>query len=140
MAAKLQIEFQVSKSGNALEIGDKLSGLLKSKSDQIPPAYMCNKEKLVIIIYEKVDKILKEYISSLNPDKTANIAYISVYGEGGEELTAMSKGLGVNVTGVYNVGVKKGLFGKGKMTEEQLEGAVKFAKDEANKLFESLHL
>ena len=36
MAAKLQIEFQVSKSGNALEIGDKLSGMLKSKSDQIP--------------------------------------------------------------------------------------------------------
>ena len=62
MAAKLQIEFQVTKSGHPLEISDHLSSLLKSKSDQIPPAYMCNKEKLVFIIYEKVDKVLKEYI------------------------------------------------------------------------------
>ena len=64
MAAKLQIEFQVTKSGHPLEISDHLSSLLKSKSDQIPPAYMCNKEKLVFIIYEKVDKVLKEYIEN----------------------------------------------------------------------------
>lgn len=140
MAAKLQIEFQITKSGNPLEISDHLSSILKSKSDQIPPAYMCNNEKLVIIIFEKVDKVMREYISSLNSSKTANIAYISIYGDGLEELSQISKTAGVNVVGTYNVGVKKSLFGKGKMSQEQLDGAVKFAKEEANKLFESLHL
>ena len=140
MAAKLQIEFQVTKSGHPLEISDHLSSLLKSKSDQIPPAYMCNKEKLVFIIYEKVDKVLKEYIESLNQEKTANVAYISMYREGMDELSSISKGLGVNVVGTYNVGIKKGLFGKGKLTQEEIEGAVEFAKKEANQLFESLHL
>ena len=140
MAAKLQIEFQVTKSGNPLQIADHLSSLLKSKSDQIPPAYMCNKEKLVIIIYEKVDKVMREYIGSLNSEKTANIAYISIYGDGLDELESISKGQGVNVVGRYNVGTKKGLFGKGKLTEEGLNGAVEFAKKEANQLFESLHL
>ncbi len=140
MAAKLQIEFQVTKSGNPLQIADHLSSLLKSKSDQIPPAYMCNKEKLVIIIYEKVDKVMREYIGSLNSEKTANIAYISIYGDGLDELESISKGQGVNVVGKYNVGIKKGLFGKGKLTEEGLNGAVEFAKKEANQLFESLHL
>ena len=61
MAAKLQIEFQVTKSGNPLEISDHLSTLLKSKSDQIPPAYMCNKEKLVFSIFPNK---LKELFSS----------------------------------------------------------------------------
>ena len=103
MAAKLQIEFQVTKSGNPLQIADHMSSLLKSKSDQIPPAYMCNKEKLVIIIYEKVDKVMREYIGSLNSEKTANIAYISIYGDGLDELESISKGQGVNVVGKYNV-------------------------------------
>ena len=136
--AKLQIEFQITKSGNTLQIADQLSSLLKSKSDQIPPAYMCNKEKLVIIIFEKVDKVLKEYIGSLDTNKTANIAYISMNGSGLDVLSEISKGKGVNVVGTYNVGLKKSLFGSSKMTDEQLKGAVEFAKKEAGQLFESM--
>lgn len=139
MAAKLQIEFQVSKSDIPLLISDRLSSLLKSKSDQIPPAYACNKEKLVFIIFEKADKKLKEYISSLDTDKTANIAYISVFGKDTDVLADISRGLGVNVVEPYNVGVKKGFFGS-KLTEEELNGATEYAKKTAEGMFESLHL
>ena len=63
--AKLQIEFQVTKSGIPLEISDHLSSLLSSKSDQIPPAYMCNHEKLVFILFDKLDKKLREYLGEM---------------------------------------------------------------------------
>ena len=140
MAARLQIEFQVTKTGLPQQISDHFSTLLKSKSDQIPPAYMCNKEKLVFIIFEKVDKVLREYVESLDTSKTENIAYVSVFGQGDDELKKISESKGVNVAGVYDVGVKKGLFGGGKLTQEELDGAVGFAKKTAESLFESLHL
>lgn len=136
--AKLQIEFQVTKSGIPLEISDHLSSLLSSKSDQIPPAYMCNHEKLVFILYDKLDKKLREYLNEMGTEKTANIAYISTFGENIDEVCEISQKLGVNVAGTLNLGVKKGLFGKAKLTDADVQKAVEFARETAQGLFTSL--
>lgn len=136
--AKLQIEFQVTKSGIPLEISDHLSSLLSSKSDQIPPAYMCNHEKLVFILYDKLDKKLREYLGEMGTEKTANIAYISTFGDNIDEVCEISHNLGVEVAGTLNLGVKKSLFGKGKLTDADVQKAVDFARETAQKLFTSL--
>lgn len=136
--AKLQIEFQVTKSGIPLEISDHLSSLLSSKSDQIPPAYMCNHEKLVFILYDKLDKKLREYLGEMGTEKTANIAYISTFGDNIDEVCEISRNLGVEVAGTLNLGVKKSLFGKGKLTDADVQKAVDFARETAQKLFTSL--
>ncbi len=136
--AKLQIEFQVTKSGIPLEISDHLSSLLSSKSDQIPPAYMCNHEKLVFILFDKLDKKLREYLGEMGTEKTANIAYISTFGEGLDEVCEISRKLGVNVAGTLNLGIKKSLFGKGKLTDADVQKAVEFARTTAQSLFTTL--
>ncbi|MFR5072085.1 MAG: hypothetical protein ACLTDS_08110 [Bianqueaceae bacterium] len=83
---KLQVLF-FNKYGHAQVIADKLSSLFRCKCDQIPPAYQCNKEKLVFIAYEKhgaLDKKFLEFLKEMDTNKTANVALIEISKTGNE--------------------------------------------------------
>ena len=132
------------KGGQARLIGDALADLFKCKSDQIPPAYQCNKEKLVIITYEKFGKLPKkftEFIESLTTDKVLNVALIEISktgNEGFDELKTMFEKNGVKVVATKGIAVKKGLFGGAKITEDQVKEAVDFSHELAASMFDSI--
>lgn len=140
---RLQV-FLYSKFGYAQAIADEISEMFNCKCDQIPPAYQCDEEKLVFIVYEKygsLDKKLTEYMNEMDSKKCINIAFIEVSNTGSEALDQLSKLVeshGVNVSGTHSVIVKHGFMHKGKLTQEQLEDCKKFADEQGKKNFEFL--
>lgn len=140
---KLQV-FLYSKNGFAQTVADALSEKFNCKCDQIPPAYQCHEEKLVFIVYEKygsLDKKMVNYIKEMDSKKVQNISFIEISNTGNEgfqELTSLVSGKGVNVSGTFGIVVKNGLFSKGKLTEAQVQDALKFADEEGKKHFDFL--
>ena len=130
--------------GQARLIGDELSKLFKCKCDQIPPAYQCNKEKLVILTYEKYGKMPKkftEFIESLTTEKVYNVALIELSNKGNEafdELKTIFDKNGVKVVDTLGLVVKKGLFGSPKLSDDQLKQAVDFSHKIAASMFDSI--
>ena len=140
---KLQV-FLYSKYGYAQRIADALSEKFTCKCDQIPPAYQCNEEKLIFIVYEKygsLDKKLVAYMKEMDTKKVQNIAFIEVSNTGNEALEEMSnivKANGVNISGTYGVAIKRSLFAKGQLTDDMLQDALKFADEQGKANFEFL--
>ncbi len=130
--------------GQARLIGDQLSNLFKCKCDQIPPAYQCNKEKLVILTYEKYGKLPKkftEFVESLTTEKVYNVALIEISNKGNEELNNLKTifdGNGVKVVDTLSIVCKKGLFGSPKLTDQQIKEAVDFSHKIAASMFDSI--
>lgn len=141
---KLQV-FLYSKFGYAQRVADELSGMFRCKCDQIPPAYQCNKEKLIFIVYEKygsLDKKLVSYMKEMDVNKAQNIAFIEISNtgnEGIEELKSMVEANKVNVSGTFGIAVKRGLFSKGQLTEADIENAKKFADEQGKANFDFLN-
>lgn len=141
---KLQV-FLYSKFGYAQRIADELSGMFRCKCDQIPPAYQCNKEKLIFIVYEKygkMDKKLMNYMQEMDSNKALNIAFIEISNTGNEgldELSAMVKGNKVNVAGTHSIVVKRSLFSKGQLTDADIAGARAFAEQKGKENFDFLN-
>ena len=139
---KLQVLF-FNKYGHAQVIADKLSSLFRCNCDQIPPAYQCNKEKLVFIAYEKhgaLDKKFLEFLKEMDTNKTANVALIEISktgNEGFDELRTLFNSNGVNVAGTLGLENHKGVIGKGKITEDDINKALEFAKKIGSEMFES---
>ena len=140
---KLQV-FLYSKFGYAQKIADDLSEKFTCKCDQIPPAFQCNEERLIFIVYEKygaLDKKLVAYMKEMDSKKVQNIAFIEVSNTGNEALEEMCnivKANGVNISGTFGVAIKHGLFSKGKLTEEQLHDCMKFGDEQGKANFEFL--
>lgn len=140
---KLQV-FLYSKFGYAQDVADALAEKFHCKCDQIPPAYQCDEEKLVFIVYEKYGKLdpkLTEYMHEMDAKKAQNISFIEISNTGNEALEELSKDVesrGVKVSGTMGIAIKHGLFAKGKLTEGQVEDALKFADEEGKKNFEFL--
>lgn len=140
---KLQV-FLYSKFGYAQRIADELSEKFNCKCDQIPPAYQCNEEKLIFIVYEKygaLDKKLVAYMKEMDAKKVQNIAFIEISNSGNEALEEMSsivKANGVNISGTYGIVIKHGLFAKGKLTEDMVQDALKFGDEQGKANFEFL--
>ena len=141
---KLQV-FLYTKYGYAQAIADQLSDMFKCKCDHIPPAYQCNKEKLIFIVYEKygkLDKKLVSYLKEMDTNKVLNVSLIEISNtgnEGVEELSAMLKANKVNISGVHNISVKRSLFSKGQLTEEDMAGAKAFADQQGKANFDFLN-
>lgn len=141
---KLQV-FLYSKYGYAQKVADELSSMFRCKCDQIPPAYQCNKEKLIFIVYEKygsLDKKLVSYMKEMDVNKAQNIAFIEISNTGNEgvdELSSMVKANKVNISGVHGIAVKRGLFSKGQLTGADMEGAKKFAEEQGKANFDFLN-
>ena len=131
--------------GQARLIGDELSNLFKCKCDQIPPAYQCNKEKLVVITYEKYGKLPKkftEFVESMTTEKVLNVALIEISNTGNDglaELKSTFEKNGVNVVDTMGVVAKKGLFSNAKIKDEDIKNAVEFSHKIAASLFDSIN-
>ena len=140
---KLQV-FLYNKFGYAQRVADALAEKFTCKCDQIPPAYQCNEEKLIFIVYEKygsLDKKLVAYMKEMDKKKVQNIAYIEISNTGNEALEEMCnlvKANGVNISGTYGVTIKRSLFSKGQLTEEQMHEVLKFADEQGKANFEFL--
>ena len=140
---KLQV-FLYNKFGYAQRIADALAEKFTCKCDQIPPAYQCNEERLIFIVYEKygsLDKKLVAYMKEMDKKKVQNIAYIEISNTGNEALDQMSeivKANGVGISGTYGVAIKRGLFSKGELTDEQFQDVMKFADEQGKANFEFL--
>lgn len=141
---KLQV-FLYSKFGYAQKIADELSGMFRCKCDQIPPAYQCNKEKLIFIVYEKygkMDKKLMNYMQEMDSNKAQNIAFIEISNTGNEgldELSSLVKANKVNVAGTHSIAVKRGLFSKGQLSDADIAGAKAFAEQKGKENFDFLN-
>lgn len=140
---KLQV-FLYGFNGYAQAIADQIAEKFKCKCDQIPPAYQCNEEKLIFIVYEKyggLEPKFMDYMKNMDSKKAQNIALIEISNkgnEGFEKLEELLKGNGVAISGKHEVIVKRSLFSKGKLTDEQIAAAVKFADEQGKANFEFL--
>ncbi len=125
-----------SKSGNAQVISRRLGEIYKCVSDQIPPAYPCESEKIVFIGIEtnrKVDRPVVDFCKSLSTARTQNVAFYIVGGADASILDPIKEDLkakGINVPGeTLVIPVKSGFFSKGKISDADVETAEKWASD-----------
>ena len=140
---KLQV-FLYGDRSYAQKIADEIAEKFHCKCDQIPPAYQCDEEKLIFIVYEKygaLDKKLVAYMKEMDTKKVQNIAFIEISNTGNEALEEMSqivKANGVNISGTLGIAIKHGLFSKGKLTDEKLHEAMVFGDEQGKANFEFL--
>lgn len=126
-----------SKSGNVQVIAGRLGETYRCVSDQIPPAYPCEAEKIVFIGIEtdkKIEKPVVDFCKNLDPARARNVAFYLVSGSGNtsglDPLKETLKSHGVNVAGdTLVINVKSSLFKKGKVTDADVETALKWAQD-----------
>lgn len=145
---KMQVLYVQKKEGvqdNPEIIATKIARDYKCKSDKIPPAYPCEKERLVILCFEhygSLDKRLLAFCQDLSTDRASNVALIIMNKDGSdavpEQLAAIFKQNGVAVAGVCGLAVKKGLFSAGKLTDANIKAASDFADAKITALFDSV--
>ena len=141
---KLQV-FLYGYYNYAQAVADQLAKKFTCKCDTIPPAYQCNEEKLVFVVYEKYgpleDKLI-DWLTQLTPKKVQNIALIEISNKGNEgvdKITEILTKQGVNVCAVKNLLVKRALFSKAKaVAPEQIQEALDFADEQGKANFEFL--
>lgn len=123
---------------------DAIAEKYHCKCDNIPPAYQCNEEKLVFIVYEKygpLESKMMDYIAQVDKKKVLNVALIEISNKGNEgtdKVAEVFKSNGVNISGIKNVVIKRSLFSKGKMTKEILDDILQFADEQGKANFEFL--
>lgn len=139
---KLQV-FLSGANGYAQAIADELAEMFHCKCDQIPPAYQCDREKLVFLVYEKygkLDKHFDSYVSGLNQDKVQNVALIEISKKGNEateDLKKIFEGNGIHVIASLGIQKGKGLFSS-PLSQEEIDQAKAFAEEQAETEFESI--
>lgn len=130
MKYKMQVLY-FSKAGNTEKIAQAIGRDQKTKSDQIPPAYPVEAQKLVFIGLElgKVDKKVLDFVTDLKPARTKNVAFF-VTGDAAPlaELKDILKKNGVNVVeDIHVCPVKKGLFKQGAVSDADVKACVAWA-------------
>lgn len=142
---KMQVlYFSKNGKGNAETVATAVGRTFKCKCDQIPPAYPCEKEKLVIIVFDdygKKAKQLVDFCKDLSAERASNVALIPLSNTGANdigELADIFKANGVAVAGIQGIEIKKGLFGIGKLTDEKVKVATDFATKVVTSLFEHI--
>lgn len=123
-----------SKAGNSYQIAAVIAKENSVKVDQIPPAYQPENERVVFISVEanNPDTKVPKFLNTLTLAKCKSVAF-SIVGNDTKGMIAEYKkiveGLGIKVhENVYECPVASGLFKKGKVTEEQLKGALEWSK------------
>lgn len=140
---KLQV-FLYGYFNYAQQVADAIAEKYSCKCDQIPPAYQCNEEKLVFIVYEKygpLESKMMDYLAQVDKKKVLNVALVEISNNGNEGIDKVKSVLeanGVNISGVKNITVPRKLFKKGNITKENIEEALAFADEEGKKNFEFL--
>ena len=142
---KMQVlYFSKNGKGNAEAVATAVGRTFKCKCDQIPPAYPCQNEKLVIIVFDNYGKKAKQLIDfckDLSTERASNVAVIPLSNDGNNdigELADIFKANNVTVAGIQGVEIKKGLFGAGKLTDDKVKIATDFATKMVTSLFEHI--
>lgn len=142
---KMQVlYFSKNGKGNAEAVATAVGRTFKCKCDQIPPAYPCQNEKLVIIVFDNYGKKAKQLIDfckDLSTERASNVAVIPLSNDGSndiDELADIFKANNVTVAGIQGVEIKKGLFGAGKLTDDKVKIATDFATKMVTSLFEHI--
>ena len=142
---KMQVlYFSKNGKGNAEAVATAVGRTFKCKCDQIPPAYPCQNEKLVIIVFDNYGKKAKQLIDfckDLSTERASNVAVIPLFNDGSNdigELADIFKANNVTVAGIQGVEIKKGLFGAGKLTDDKVKIATDFATKMVTSLFEHI--
>lgn len=124
-----------SPAGNTQKLSQEIARAQQTTSDQIPPSYPCENEKLLFIGVEmkgsSVDKVVTDLCKDLSTDRAKNVAFFAV-GSGSfdavKELQQLVTAKGINVVGdTFACTVKGGLFKKGTVTDADVKGAVDWA-------------
>lgn len=140
---KLQV-FLYGYYNYAQAVADEIAEKFHCKCDTIPPAYQCNEEKLVFVVYEKYGSLedkLVDWLKQLEPKKVQNLALIEISNKGNEGVDKIKEIVeknGVKVAAVKNLNVKRSLFSKGKITPEQIAEALEYADEQGKAHFEFL--
>lgn len=118
-----------TKNGNAQKVADFISRDIKCKCDQIPPAYPCEKEMLVCISFEsgKIDKKLMDFCKTMTPERAQHVVFavIGPDNTGLDELKSVIQGNKIHVMEkTLECRVKKGLFGQGKLSDNDAQAAI----------------
>lgn len=133
-----------SKHGTVQPIAAEIGRVFQCVCDQIPPAYPCEGQTLVIIVYDNYSapaKQLVDFCKDLNPSRASHVAIISMSASGDKgvaELEEIFKANKVTVSGTLELKVHKGLFGFGKLTQEDIKKANEFSTGIAKTLFQTL--
>ena len=106
MAIKMRVLYESGKKGMAqiaTAIKEKYELPVNAVDNQIPPAYSCEKERLVILgisVKGDLDDMVRRFCSELNPKKATNVALIIDGNEAGaaKVLDAL-KIAGTNIVG-----------------------------------------
>jgi len=139
----LYTEKQEGKQGNPEVLAEKIAREYKCKSDKIPPAYPCDNERLVFIVFEgykKPDKKLVAFCKDLSTARAQNVALVVINNDGNTncpELEEIFKANGVGVAGKKGVALKKGLFSAAKAGEAEKNEVIGFANEIVAKYFET---
>ena len=136
MAASAPVKMRVmcaSTKGKIKTYATALGEAFKCRVDDVPPAYSCDKERLVLIVAslkgDPSDK-LRRFCGELNPARAYNVALVidnESQKKGVEVLKNTLREAGTNVVDeVYYV--KAGLFSGSKITLEERTAIVKWAE------------
>jgi len=138
MAFKMRVLYY-SKSGKMAAMAGAIAEKYGAKLDDIPPAYPCDKERLVIIVMslkgDPSDK-LRLFCSELNATRAYNVALVVDNKEqerGIKKIKDTLRDAGTNVIDdVYYV--KAGFLSGSKITLEERTAIVKWAEGVISKL------
>lgn len=140
----LYTEKQEGKQGNPEVLAEKIAREYKCKSDKIPPAYPCDNERLVFIVFDKYgskfDKKLIAFCKDLSTARAQNVALVCINNDGNTEcaeLEEIFKANGVGVAAKKGIALKKGLFSAAKAGEAEKNEVLAFANDIVAKYFET---
>lgn len=128
-----------TKANNSAKIAAVIANKNKVKVDQVPPAYQPENERVIFISFESnfADTKLTKFLSTLTTAKCKSVAFAVVGPDtkGLAEYKKIVEDLGIKVhEDVYECKIAGGLFKKGKLTDEQLQGAI----DWSDKIIESM--
>ncbi len=135
MLYKMRVLFQ-SKDKKAERCAQAIARHMTTTSDQIPPAYPSEGEKLLFICLNaggaKAEKNVADFVANLNPARAKNIAIVNIgKGDAGEALATAAKANGVELAGsIYKLNL--GMFGGPK--QEQIDALIKWADEIAQSL------
>ena len=134
MLFKMRVLFY-SKAGNAEHVAQAIARNYKTTSDQIPPAYPSDNEKLMIICIEagsKPDVSVRDFCSNLTLQRAKNVAFLVISkGSDGSAVAPLIdsvKKRGLNVVGDTHVIKVGGLLKQANIKQADLDGALKWAQ------------
>lgn len=134
MKYKLRV-FYYPNTDNVMKIAHKIADSFGAVCDQIPPAFNCENERLVILgvdLYKAKKEPLMHFLKNLNVGRTKNIAFYAIGDEAIKEIDNLRKTVtrnGVKPVGdTYICEVKNSLFKRGELSLSQTDRSVKWVE------------